>query len=642
MSATPPQLNILGAAYGPVNVTTTVRSLVKENSLNFTAVHATFGVNPWPGKSKSVVIVYQYAGEGYRTKVVEAGKNVNISYNDDERKLQLEVQRESTSSEATDLFQGEKVELEILGAAYGREVATRKAKSKVKDGKYFNELANNATWGDNWTHVKKTLVVVYKYDGVPMVSIAAEDSRMHFVFSPPLYILGAAYGPSSVTEKVQALVTNRALNCTADTATFGDTSHGHAKTLIIVYQYGNETPKTIIAKQDTTVDFIYTGNTEYVPNTDPAELNLISAVYGVDNVTKHCLTLVRHNSLSITANDTTFKNNWDHAKTFVAVYQYGKNQTMLRIAKQNEKVVIAAVVPTPTYPGLINTSGLLDNNDTIALNAPNDKYVVCDANGVLVASADSKSEGWKLTIEKPVPQKQEFRIGCPNGKYVVVADNNKLCANGNEEEATSFTVSYSVFGGVRLATNGRYIYLATDCSLQDGATDNFSEATAFNIAIYRKVSGSSKPEKPCECEKPLCTFVWHLTEGFFNALGLEPLLSTGDPDPILLRLLQSNDTAWKAVESLITSIKAEQNEVTVIPTALGTIKVLYKQGLLWSIMKFFLNEREVIAVTKIVQKVVHVLSLPESEAALMLKSFVEWAMKLVEDRLELPIDYDCN
>ena len=53
---------------------------------------------------------------------------------------------------------------------------------------------------------KKTLVVVYQYAGLQMLDIVKEHMLMNFIASPPMTILGAAYGLANVTTKVCALV----------------------------------------------------------------------------------------------------------------------------------------------------------------------------------------------------------------------------------------------------------------------------------------------------------------------------------------------------------------------------------------------------------------------------------------------------
>ena len=69
---------------------------------------------------------------------------------------------------------------------------------------------------------KKTLVVVYQYAGLQMLDVVKEHMLMNFIASPPMTIIGAAYGLANVTTKVCALVKNRSLTVTASNKIFGD------------------------------------------------------------------------------------------------------------------------------------------------------------------------------------------------------------------------------------------------------------------------------------------------------------------------------------------------------------------------------------------------------------------------------------
>ena len=64
--------------------------------------------------------------------------------------------------------------------------------------------------------------------------------------------------------------------------------------------------------------------------------------------------------------------------------------------------------------------------------------------------------------------------------------------------------------------------LNQDQCLQASATDNFSESTAFDVAIIVNEShyaAAKSLEELSECDKAMLSFVWSLTGGFFLALG---------------------------------------------------------------------------------------------------------------------------
>ena len=70
-----------------------------------------------------------------------------------------------------------------------------------------------------------------------------------FLCLTPLCILGAAYGNKDVTEKAMALVKNRSFSATANDKTFEDRWTWRKKILVIVYQYGDETPRLATATE---------------------------------------------------------------------------------------------------------------------------------------------------------------------------------------------------------------------------------------------------------------------------------------------------------------------------------------------------------------------------------------------------------
>ena len=70
-------LRIVGAAYGLVDVTHKVQSLVWNNRLHVAARNNVFG-DTWRGVKKSLVVVYQYGNGHYRTKIVTEGHTLHI------------------------------------------------------------------------------------------------------------------------------------------------------------------------------------------------------------------------------------------------------------------------------------------------------------------------------------------------------------------------------------------------------------------------------------------------------------------------------------------------------------------------------------------------------------------------------------
>ena len=73
----PGTLNILGAAYGSADVTRRVRSFVSGNRLRVAASNRVFG-DPWRGKRKTLVVVYQFGNGPYWTSIVTERHTLHI------------------------------------------------------------------------------------------------------------------------------------------------------------------------------------------------------------------------------------------------------------------------------------------------------------------------------------------------------------------------------------------------------------------------------------------------------------------------------------------------------------------------------------------------------------------------------------
>ena len=192
----------------------------------------------------------------------------------------------------------------ILGAAYGLKNVTDQANNFVTTKGEFNQYASNSVWGDSWVGNLKTLVVVYTYDDLVMLDVVMEHHPLHFIVSPPLTILSAAYGLNNVTNKIIELVRNRYLSVTANNATFEDGWPGKAKTLVIVYQYGEETPTVVFAKENDSVSFLYSAKELYYGSTNPTTLTILGAAFGPKDVSRTVKDLIKEDKeLDFNANN---------------------------------------------------------------------------------------------------------------------------------------------------------------------------------------------------------------------------------------------------------------------------------------------------------------------------------------------------
>ena len=287
------ELIIYGAAYGPEDVTATVRSLRADQKLSFTVSDKTFGGDPWHGNEKTLVIIYKYSTDDQvYTKIVVQNDECVINPPSQPPSAPIaKDQLDSSDLEAIQQVSSRKMKdsgqsLVILGAAYGKADVTDKANQALTSNGEFDEEASNEVWEDSWKGHKKTLVVVYEYDGLQMLNVVKENERMYFIASPAMTILGAAYGLADVTTKVCALVKNRSLAVTANNDTFGDSWKGVKKTLVVTYQYGEQTPVVAYAKENDKLEIIYNKADDYTGSTNPDTLTILGAAYGPSDVTK--------------------------------------------------------------------------------------------------------------------------------------------------------------------------------------------------------------------------------------------------------------------------------------------------------------------------------------------------------------------
>lgn len=426
------ELIIFGAAYGRADVTGKVRSLREGQKLSVKASNDVFG-DSWVGQRKSLVVVYKY-GYGTSSKVqqqsISEGETLVIS---PPSKAAIPKDRLSLAlkSGMTMSRQQQSLKLNILGAAYGLANVTAEAQSLVTVNEEFNQQASNAVWGDGWYGVAKTLVIVYGYsEYIFMVDIAGEGEIMRFIASPPLTILDAAYGLTSVTGKVKELARNRSFKATANNATFGDGWPGAAKTLAIVYQYGEEEPTVATAKEDEQLEFLYSQKENFYGSTNPSILTILGAAYGPGDVTDKVRNLVKDGStLNVKASNDVFGDTWPgKKKSLVTVYRYGRKAPQIQMVSEESTVSVSSPDPQP-FTDLTETNDLLEDGDVLALSAINGKFISCDASNRLVAAKAAAEEGCKLTVERD-GSSGPFKIKSDNGKYVIVGDDKYLHATG--------------------------------------------------------------------------------------------------------------------------------------------------------------------------------------------------------------------
>lgn len=607
------ELVILGAAYGPADVSATVRSLMKDNSLTVTANNATFG-DTWKGTEKSLVVVYMYDTQKPGVLILKEGQTGTIA----------------PPAQPVPWSPNPVGELTILGAAYGLGDVTTKVDGLVSDNA-LTVVANNATFGDTWKGTTKTMVVVYSYNDIPLIRIVKENETMVVQNPPPLQILGATYGPADVTATVSGQIDPfQEIHLTASNDLFGDTWKGTTKSLAVIYQYGDEQPQTAVVQENHDLNITYIKRNPFLGSTDPATLTILGAAYGLGDVTAKAASLVSQNQLSVTANNATFSDTWKGTvKTLTVVYRYGRGTSDVAVCKENEQLTIASTITVSA--DLVPLMGLLESGNVINLKAMNNFYVTCDDQRRLVATGQTPDQGCTISV---VASGDGFVLQT-DGKYVKVGSDQRLYATaGTVQEATVFTFSISTKGALHIASNGLYLALADENFITLSETDYTLLLTSFDIGIQQVEEAQNlKAMEISNCDTAWATFVWQLTGGFFLAIGLGPYVVSGRAQTGIMSLLQRNSLVWGAITGLVNGLKS--NPTITAAAALGVVKIIYNEGLLWPVLKFALSTLGWWGVARALSKVIEIVFLPEVEAADLLASFAVWSVQTTQAGLNI-------
>lgn len=342
--ATAATLVIYGAAYGRSDVTTKVRTMVRDNRLSVQADNSVFGDN-WNSVRKTLVVVYQhlYSGSQPQVQTAAEGSTLNIDPANPPKRTS----------------QPPAASLKILGAAYGLKDVTAKAQSLVSCNKQglneFRVKAENSVFGDGWKGHKKSMVVVYEAYGKIRTMVVTESDRLHFIACPPLTVLGAAYGLRTVTDQVSKCIdSGENLYGTANNKTFGDGWKGTTKSFMAVCQYGNEMPIVVATKEKVNFRVSYTSKPVFVAPSDPRALIILGATYGPADVTSKIQELVGAQggySLEVKASNSLFGDSWPHQrKSFTVVYRHGADTPQVSTVEENQTLIIKSTGGVPTHP----------------------------------------------------------------------------------------------------------------------------------------------------------------------------------------------------------------------------------------------------------------------------------------------------
>jgi hypothetical protein len=629
-----PDLQIIGAAYGLAKVTGKVISLVNRSttpqSLSVPATNATFG-DSWPGKRKCLTVAYRYGdGGAVRVAAVKEGETLAIGA--------AEFKAATAAAVTTDPV------LTVFAATYGPKDVTTAVQSHISPSQTLSVTADNATFGDSWFGVTKTLVVVAAYTNqVPYVDIVQEHEVYSLHYRPPLRIISAKWGLADVAATVQAAVRRRALTIPANDTALGDGWPGVRKSLAVVYQYADEQPQLAIATEGDILSVDYAASTAYQPPADPRALNVIRAAYGKADVTPKVASQVSANELHFVANNALLGDGWPSVrKSFAMTYSWGPSVPASLVVSEGSTVDLSRA-SLSWRSGLVTMAGLFADGDEVAFKASNDAYWVAAPGGIITASADTRQAATSFVVH-PVAGSAELTLEASGAGYVVVGPDGTLRAGGALLAAAKIVPALTTSGEIVLSIVGpgpAFSTLAADGSIVAAGSDARTFATTFSIAMSPTAAGLASHTAAfadgadVEISLELAKVIWDLTGGWFTALGLGPLLlgsnrvSTG-----VVAIFRQNARISAALDALVAAVRA--NPEVSLTAAFVTFEVLlWNEGVGWKILRFLLKLGGWWTVAFGLTKVLEWTLLPEAEAAELVVSFAFWGYTTTTDIIAL-------
>jgi hypothetical protein len=632
-----PDLRIIGAAWGLSRVTTTVINLVNRStdpqSLSVAASNSVFG-DGWYGIQKTLVVVYQY-GEGGSVQVAVAKEGSTLTIN------------RIPAAPATGRVDTPPPPLSILGATWGPADKTSALRGMVDPANQsLSVVANNATFGDTWPGMSKSLVVVAAYAGqVPFTDAVAEGQPYVLKFRPPLRIISATWGLKDVTAKVQTLVSRRALSLAATNAVLGvDGWYGKAKTLAVVYQYDSQAPQLAIATEGNTLSIDYQEQPHWEPSPDPRALQVVRAAWGPADVTPKVKTLITGQALDFVASDAVLGDSWPgKAKALSLTYGWGPMAASNLIVAEGSQVQVSLPAP-PVTSGLVSLDGLLAGGDVCAFQASNGLYWAAQPGGQITASASSLGAATQFTIHPVLSQPGQISLTDPGGSAVIAGQDGTLRLGGQVPGAP-LIASLSTNGVGTLSVVGAGHVFATlrdDGAILAAGTDTLTFDTAFSLVLKPTAAGLENHIRDLQLEvapedtpsPELLKLIWDLTGGCFLAIGLGPLVNgAAAPRAGIWALLQSSPRVSAALSSLIASLRANPGTTLSVGALLGFATTVWDAGLLWKVLRLCLDQGKWFVGAWVAARVLEFVLLPEVEAAELVVSFAIWAYTTTTDAL---------
>jgi len=176
------QWELLGASYGPKDVTDTTQALMTNFPALLKGCNLTYG-DPWGGVRKSFVVVYYSRGRVFTLHTEEDQPMVVPYQKGAEFVIQDSIPVVATYLGKLPVFDTKERFL-VLGATYGRKIITaelqkmltRRSKQDLVSVKF-----NSSTFGDSWPQWAKTATVCYFTRGQIRFVVVRENAT--YVFS---------------------------------------------------------------------------------------------------------------------------------------------------------------------------------------------------------------------------------------------------------------------------------------------------------------------------------------------------------------------------------------------------------------------------------------------------------------------------
>lgn len=410
--------------------------------------------------------------------------------------------------------------LQIVGAAYGLKQVTAQV-IKLVNRQAFPEsltvLASNQAFGDTWVGHEKTLTVVYRYDGGPTyVATASEGQTLTIgvpqfeqaaqapipapeddAAQPALTVWGASFGPADVSTTVRSLVdaTTGTLSLVADRATLGAAVEGKRSAFVVVASYAGQVPF---------IDIVVEGNPYTLGYRPP--LHILSAFYGLKDVTDIVRASVSRRRLSVSASSSVFGDGWPAMrKTLHVVYQYGDRKPQMAATTENQLLNIDYDLAAPAGQASLDPSAL---NIIAAAYGPVDvtaKVAALVENGSLSFTANSMTFGdtwpaavksfsmvysWGTTAVSSVNVPEETPVSITQPEPAFAADRTFVSLAGLLAAGDEIKLQTAAGGYWSLAADGQITALGTSSDAAEVFTIGVPEALDSAAVTLRCRNGS--------------------------------------------------------------------------------------------------------------------------------------------------------